>query len=255
MHIDWWTLALQTVNVLVLVWLLARFLFRPVRTIIAERHAAAEKLLSDAAAVRARAETDAAEIQRRLQGVSAEAERILTEARAHAEAERAKLLQQAAETVSHTHDEAKAAIENDRLTMERALRQRTGDLAIAIARRLLQRLPARTATVALLEALTAAVTELPGEERRNLAAAGGPLDIVTAVPLDERQQTECRNMMGRVLGRAPTLVFRTDPKLIAGVELHTAQMLIRNSWQADLEHIAGELRQDEQHDAGSEHLV
>ena len=30
MHIDWWTLALQTVNVLVLIWLLARFFFRPV---------------------------------------------------------------------------------------------------------------------------------------------------------------------------------------------------------------------------------
>ena len=50
MRIDWTTLALQTINVLVLVWLLARFLFRPVMTIIAERRAAAEKLLADAAA-------------------------------------------------------------------------------------------------------------------------------------------------------------------------------------------------------------
>ena len=55
MRIDWTTLALQTVNVLVLVWLLARFLFRPVSTIIAERRAAAEKLLADAAAQRAHA--------------------------------------------------------------------------------------------------------------------------------------------------------------------------------------------------------
>jgi F-type H+-transporting ATPase subunit b len=31
MHLDPWTLALQTINVLVLVWLLAHFLFRPVR--------------------------------------------------------------------------------------------------------------------------------------------------------------------------------------------------------------------------------
>ena len=49
MRIDWSTLALQTVNVLVLVWLLARFLFRPVMAIIAERRIAAEKLLADAA--------------------------------------------------------------------------------------------------------------------------------------------------------------------------------------------------------------
>ena len=54
-------------------------------------------------------------------------------------------------------------------------------------------------------------------------------------------------MMCQVLGRTSTLVFRTDPALIAGVELHTPGMLVRNSWQADLERIAGELHQDEQH--------
>ena len=255
MRIDWTTLALQTVNVLVLVWLLARFLFRPVSTIIAVRRAAAEKLLADAAAQRTHAETDAAEIERRLQGLSAEAQCMLTEARAHAETERTRLLQQATEAVSHAHETAKVVIENDRLTMERALQRRACDLAVAIAGRLLLRLPAETATAALLETLTRAIAELREDDRRNLAAAGGPVEIVTAVMLDERQQTECRDLIDRLLGRTPAVVFRTDPALIAGVELRTPQMLIRNSWKADLEHIAGELRQDEQHVAGSEHLV
>ena len=41
MQIDWWTLALQTINFLVLVWLLTHFLYRPVRQVIAERKALA----------------------------------------------------------------------------------------------------------------------------------------------------------------------------------------------------------------------
>jgi F-type H+-transporting ATPase subunit b len=122
MHIDWSTLALQTVNVLILIWLLARFLFRPVRNIIAERSAAAEKMLADAAARRTQAEADAAEVQQRLQNVAAEAERVLSEARAQAEAQRARLLQQAADAASHTQIEAKTVIENDRVSMERGLR-------------------------------------------------------------------------------------------------------------------------------------
>jgi F-type H+-transporting ATPase subunit b len=255
MRIDWWTLALQTVNVLILAWLLARFLFRPVRAMIAERQAAAAKLLADAAALRVQAEADSAAIRRRLQDLSSETEGMLAKARADAETERARLLQQAAEAVFHRHDEADAAIENDRAVMERTLRERAGDLAVVIARRLLQRLPARAATAALLEAVTTAVGELPEDERRRLVEVGGSLDIVTAVKLDERQQAACRDALGQVLGQTPALVFRTDPALIAGVELQNAQMLIRNSWQADLEHIAGELRQDEQHDAGSEQLV
>jgi F-type H+-transporting ATPase subunit b len=255
MRIDWWTLALQTVNVLILAWLLARFLFRPVRAIIAERQAEAGKLLADAAASRAHAQADAAAIQHRLQDLSGEAERMLAKARTEAAAERSRLMQEAADAASRTHDEAGVAIENDRITMERTLRERAGDLAVVIARRLLQRLPAKAATACLLEVVTTAVAELPEDERRKLAAAGGPLEIITAVKLDERQQTECREALGPILGQVPSLVFRTDPALIAGAELRNAQMLIRSSWQADLEHIAAKLRQDEQHDAGSEHVV
>jgi F-type H+-transporting ATPase subunit b len=254
MRIDWSTLALQTVNVLVLVWLLARFLFRPVMAIIAERRIAAEKLLADAATTRAQAEAYTAEARHRLEGVAAKAEHMLTEARALAETERARLLQQAADAATHAQIEAKAGIENDRVAMEHTLRQQACDLAMVIAHRLLRRLPVKTATAALLESLTSAVDDLPDEQRRDLAAVG-PLDIVTATPLDDAQQMACRDMMCQALGRTSTLVFRTDPALIAGVELHTPGMLVRNSWQADLERIAGELQQDEQHVAPSEQLV
>ena len=247
MRIDWSTLALQTVNVLVLVWLLARFLFRPVMAIIAERRIAAEKLLADAATTRAQAEAYTAEARHRLEGVAAKAEHMLTEARA-------MLSQQAADAATRAQIEAKAAIENDRVTMEHTLRQQACDLAMVIAHRLLRRLPVKTATAALLESLTSAVDDLPDEQRRDLAAVG-PLDIVTATPLDDAQQMACRDMMCQALGRTSTLVFRTDPALIAGVELHTPGMLVRNSWQADLERIAGELQQDEQHVAPSEQLV
>ena len=50
MRIDWWTLGLQTVNVLILVAILARFLFRPVIAIMEERRAAAAKLSREAEA-------------------------------------------------------------------------------------------------------------------------------------------------------------------------------------------------------------
>src|ERR1700730_18572957 len=130
MRIDWPTLALQTVNVLVLVWLLARFLFRPVMAIIAERRVAAEKLLADAATTRAQAEAYKAEAKHRLEGVATEAEHMLTEARALAETERVRLSQQAVDAATRAQIEAKAAIENDRVTMEHTLRQQACDLAI-----------------------------------------------------------------------------------------------------------------------------
>jgi len=55
MQIDWWTLGLQTLNVLVLLWILNRFLFRPVAEMIAKRQATVAQSLEEAQAAQAEA--------------------------------------------------------------------------------------------------------------------------------------------------------------------------------------------------------
>src|ERR1700722_14941095 len=100
MHIDWWTLLLQTVNALVLVWLLARFLFKPVAKIVAERQQSAAALMADAvkakadalAQRRAAADEAARTAQQRgdvLSAAAAEAAKLKSslEEAAHADAE------------------------------------------------------------------------------------------------------------------------------------------------------------------------
>ena len=54
MTIDWWTLGIQTVNVVILVWLLGRFFWRPVAAMIEQRRAAAQTILAEAEAKRSR---------------------------------------------------------------------------------------------------------------------------------------------------------------------------------------------------------
>ena len=87
MRFDWTTLLLQTVNLLVLVWLLRRFLFRPVMGIIAERRRAADALLADAEAARDAARTEAEDVAKRRQSLAAEGDQLLASAHASAEAD------------------------------------------------------------------------------------------------------------------------------------------------------------------------
>ena len=49
MQIDWWTFALQTINFVVLVWLLWRVLYKPVREVIEKRKALAESAFAQGA--------------------------------------------------------------------------------------------------------------------------------------------------------------------------------------------------------------
>ncbi|MDR3415765.1 MAG: hypothetical protein P4L83_06225, partial [Nevskia sp.] len=79
MKIDWWTLALQAVNVLVLLWLLQRFLYLPVRRVLEQRQRQATQMLDQARTAQAQAE----QTQRAL-GAERQA---LAEARARAEAD------------------------------------------------------------------------------------------------------------------------------------------------------------------------
>ncbi len=60
MHFDWSTFALQTVNFAILVWLLHRFLYRPVLRLVDARRAEIEKQYAEARAVEAEAKAKAA---------------------------------------------------------------------------------------------------------------------------------------------------------------------------------------------------
>lgn len=88
MRIDWWTLALQTVNVLILIWILGRFFFRPVADIVTKRQEATDKLLSDAAAALQKAAGARDEAEKIRAAIVAEEDRLIAEARKSAQAER-----------------------------------------------------------------------------------------------------------------------------------------------------------------------
>ncbi len=246
MHFDSSTLALQTVNVLVLLWLLRRFLFRPVVNIIAERRNAADKLLSEAAAVRERAQAAAAEATRHETELAAEGDRILADARAAAEAERTRLLTQTKGEAAQARDAALATLERERGEMRRELEAEARRLAVTIATRLLGRVPAEAVNAALLQSLETWLAALPPDEVHALVQPMEALEVVTATPLDAKTQAACTETLARQLGRAAALRFGTDPSLIAGIELRGAHARLRNNWRADLDSIAEKLSRDDQ---------
>lgn len=251
MHIDWWTLALQTVNVLVLLWILSRFFFRPVMDIVARRQAEANKLLSDAATARAQATAAHAAAEKAIADVAADRDRVIAEAHKAAETEKAELLAQSSREVARLHGEAEAAIARDQTASAKAVVAHARELSVDIARRLLGRLPPAISFAVFLDGLSRELNALSPESRASLAAgAGDAIEIVTAVPLSAEDADRARDALHRALDAQPALKFRVEPALIAGIELRSRGTIVRNNWQADLERIGEELGRDERR-AGS----
>jgi F-type H+-transporting ATPase subunit b len=247
MRIDWWTLALQTVNVLVLIWLLARFFFRPVMDIVVKRQEEAKKLLADAARARQEATDLRADADRARPQIAAERERLIAEARIAGHSEEQNLLAQTSKKIAQLHDEAEAAIAREQAAAEEAVIDHATELSVEIAQRLLERLPHREVLHAFIDETCREVRALAPETRESLASAartGHPVEVVTAQPLADEEAQYVRGAVREALGVELPLMFRCDPTIVRGIELRAQNTIVRNSWRADLDLIRQELSRD-----------
>jgi F-type H+-transporting ATPase subunit b len=245
MHIDWWTLALQTVNVLILIWLLARFLFRPVMDIVIKRQREASKLLDDAARARHDAIEARAKAEQERAGIAAEREKLIGQAHDAAQQEKQTVLAQAAQEIGKRRDEANAAIARREAAAEAAVIDRAGTLAVDVARRLLARFSAADLPATFIDETCRDLRALSLQARQSLASAATaehPIQVVSAMPLSDDNKRQIGTTIKEVFGRELPLTFRSDTAIINGIEMQAQNIIIRNSWRADLDRIQRELK-------------
>ncbi len=236
MHIDGWTLLLQAINFLILVWLLRRFLYRPILAVIAERQAATERVRTEAEAARQAAETARQTLEAQRTALPAERDRLIAAARAEAEAERAALLEKARGEADHALEEARSRLADERAQALDALQRHAADLGTQLATRLLRDAPANARTRPLLDEACAAVESLSDPQRHSLADGIDPVPVrlAAAGPLSDDDTALARDRLAAALGRPVALELVEDPSLIAGVELHFAHSVVRRSWKQTL---------------------
>jgi F-type H+-transporting ATPase subunit b len=244
MTIDWWTLGLQTVNVLVLVWLLKRFFWRPVAAMIEQRRAAAQRALAEAEEKRSQAAAALAEIEQTRAGFAQEREAILAAANEAAERARATRLEAAERDAASLEGAAKAAIEKEREVAEKAWTERASQLAVEIAERLVARLDGPAVRAAFLDWLVEEIRALPAPTRDTVTANGVTLEAISATALGPADQEHYRKLIGEAFGAHPQIAFKADSTLIAGLELHGPHFVVSNSWRNDLARILAELTHD-----------
>ena len=241
MHIDWWTLGLQTLNAVVLIWLLARFLYRPVVDAIAARQKAAGQLLADAQAAKAAAEAEsqkaAAETARLVEHRNAAFKAV----EADAAAEKASLLATAQTAADKVRAAAEAEIEAERRSEALAAEDRAGRLAIDIATKLLDRLPQEARVAAFIDGIATGLAQLPEGTRASIGAAGAAIRLTTARAVTTQEIEACRKALAGVLGHPVLVEVSVDPELIAGIELEAPHAAVRNSFRADLVRLKSEL--------------
>lgn len=137
--IDWSTLILQSINLLVVMGGLYFLLFKPVAGIMQRREKFVEDSLNQAASAKEEAEALLAEYKRQLDAARAEAQRIIEKATQDAENYARRRREEADAQAQEVLAKAKREIEAEREKALSAIRDEVATLAVAAAGKILGR--------------------------------------------------------------------------------------------------------------------
>ncbi|HVZ10000.1 F0F1 ATP synthase subunit delta [Rhodopila sp.] len=244
MQIDWWTLGLQAVNVVILIWILGRFLFQPVAAMIEQRRVEAAKLIDEARATREEAAAERQKAVQQTAGLALARSEALKKITEEADAERQAILAAARAEADRLRAAADSDIARANENAIEAHAARARQLAIDIAAKLLARLPDAARIAGFIDGLAEGVATLPAAIRAGLGTGGTPIRLKAARALTVDEMKMCRERLSRILGGRPIeIALEVDPTLLAGLEMDMPHASVRNSFRADLDRIEAALTQ------------
>lgn len=237
MELDWTTFALEIINFLALIWILKRFLYRPVLATLGQRRAGIEANLKEARVTQGRALALQSQFESRLADWEREKAAARSQFDAQMAAEHARQMEALDRDLAAERQRSAARDAHRQETLQRELASQSGALARQFASALLARLAGPEIEARLVAIFVEELSALP-EERLEPLRAGqnghGQGVLSSAHPLSEEQRRQISGAVDARLGKLVHLDFVEDSELLAGVRLSL------RAWQLDLS-LAGEL--------------
>jgi len=250
--IDWFTVGAQALNFLVLVWLLKRFLYRPILDAIDAREKRIAAELADAGAKQAQAQKERDEFQHKNEELDQQRAALLSQATADADRERERLFDEARKTADALRAKRQEALRSDALSLNQAISRRTQKEVFAIARKALMDLATAGLEERMVEVFSRRLREMDGEAKASLggalASASEPALVRSAFDLPAEQRAAIQNAVNETFSAEIRVRFATAPDLVSGIELTSNGRKVAWSiadYLASLEKGVGELLDEE----------
>jgi F-type H+-transporting ATPase subunit b len=256
MLIDWFTIGAQALNFLILVWLMKRFLYRPIRNAIDAREKRIAAELANADAEKAEAQKERDEYRRRNEKFDEQRATLLSKATDEAEAERQRLLDEARKAADALSAQRQESLRHEARNLHQAIALRTQEEVFAIARKALKDLATTSLEERLTEVFTRRLRDLDGMAKERFAGALGtslePALVRSAFDLPEAQRAAIQTAIHETFPADIRIRFETAPDVISGIELTTNGQKVAWSiadYLASLEEKVGELLKEKDNPA------
>ncbi len=223
MLIDWFTIAAQALNFLILVWLMKRFLYKPILHAIDEREQRIAKELADADAKKVEAQKESEEFERKNKEFDEQRDALLTRATEEAKTERQRLLDEARNAAEVLHAKQRDVMEREQRSLNDEITRRTQKEVFAITRKILADLAGTSLEERICEVFRRRLRDLDGEEKEGFAeilkTSSDPVLVRSAFDLPSEQRDGIQHALNETFSAEIHVRFETEPDVISGVEL------------------------------------
>lgn len=223
MLIDWFTVAAQLINFLILVWLLKRFLYRPILDAIDAREQNIVQTLADAATTKKQAEQEMALFSHKNSAFEAQRSALLESAIEQAEQEKLRLMAQARATSATLISQQQAKLKRELHSLHSELGRKTQAEIFAITRQTLRDLADSDIEEQILKVFITRLSQLHDSQKTLLSDALATdlktIRVRSAFALHGEQkqrinQAICDQFPGEI-----KIVFDISSDIISGIEL------------------------------------
>ena len=223
MLIDWFTVGAQALNFVILVWLMKRFLYKPVLAAIDVREKRIAKEVADADAKKADAQKEHDEFQHKNEEFDQQRAALLGKATDEAKTERQRLLDEARKAADALTAKRQDALRSDAQNLNQAIIRRTQGEVFAIARKALADLATTSLEERLVDVFTRRLGAMDVRAKSDLANAlwitSGTALVRSAFDLPPEQRATMQNALNEAFSADIHLQFETAPDLVSGIEL------------------------------------
>src|SRR5579859_3581467 len=248
MLIDWFTIGAQALNFLILVWLLKRFLYKPILHAIDAREKRIAAELADADAKKAEAKKERDEFQHKNEEFDQQRAALWAQATDEAKSERQRLLGEAREAAEALSAKRQETLRSDAHNLSQAISRRTQQEVFNIARKALTDLATTSLEERLGEVFTRRLGTMDSKAKavfgRALKSTSEPALVRSTFGLPTEQCAAIQNALNETFSAEIHVRFETAPDLISGIELTSNGLKVAWSiadYLASLEKGVGEL--------------
>jgi F-type H+-transporting ATPase subunit b len=222
MLIDWFTVVAQALNFLVLVWLLKRYLYKPVLAAIDAREKQIALAVAAAASQRTAAEQERAALAAEKAALDGESSDLLKRAAVAADAQRARLLADARAEANDLRVKQMATLRDDQTRLLESIANLVQQEVLAIARKVLADLAGASLEQRIAAVFVQRLATLDASAKEALAAALGGVPgprVRSAFDLGEAQRALIQSAFAEEFHSSIALRFEVSTDTLCGVEL------------------------------------